>query len=199
MKKIAKAMTCVLLSIAFIFSFSGCSQTVEVTDQNVRETVEIATKALQEFDTKKLKKYVDSGTLSYIVNLAEKHDQFGELGKAMFESLTIEIVSIDLEAKTVEANVMNKDLYILASNFAYDLTTNYTTMELLSLLNDDYFLDSSLAELTNGINESPEPYEAKTVTLNIVEGKKNLVLSVDEEAENAISGGAVEAVKGITG
>lgn len=199
MKKILKSAICIMLSIAFIFSLSGCSSKTEMTEENVRETVEIATKALQEFDQKALKKYVDSQTLSMIVSLADKHEQFADLGRAMFGSLSIEIVSIDLEAKTVEAKVMNKDLFLIASNFAYDLTSKYSTMQLLSLLNDDFFLDRSLAKLTEDIGKEPEPYEAKTVTLNIVEGKKNLVLSVDDTAEDAISGGALYAVKGITG
>ena len=38
-----------------------------------------------------------------------------------------------------------------------------------------------------------------TVTLSIRQGEKNLVLYFDEEAENAVSGGALGAVKKITG
>lgn len=199
MKRITKILICSLLCFSIAFSFAGCSSKVEMTEENVTKTVEIAVDALHNFDSKNLKKYVDSKTLSYIISLADDHEQFAELGRAMFKSLSIEIVSIDLNAKTVTVSVMNKDLFMIASNFAYDLTSKNSTMQLLSLLKDDYFLDNSLAELTNSINEEPEPYEAKEVTLNIVEGKKNLVLSVDDEAEDAISGGALYAVKGIIG
>lgn len=197
MKKIAKASICILLAFAMTFSLFGCSKKVEVTEESVTEAVEIALDALHEFDTKNLKKYVDSKTLSFIVSLAEDHEQFAELGRAMFASLSIEIKSIDLDAKTVTVEVMNKDLYITASSFAYDLTNKYSTVEMLSLLNDEYFLDTSLAKLTDGINERPEPYESKEVVLSIVEGKKNLVVSVDEVAEDAISGGALSAVKSV--
>lgn len=199
MKKFAKSFLCIMLAIVICFSLFGCSKKVEVTEDSVTQTVGIALEALHEFNTDDLKKYVDSQTLSYIVSLAEDHEQFAELGRAMFSSLSIEIKSIDLNAKTVTVDVMNKDLYSTASNFAYDLTSNYSTLEMLSLLKDEYFLDSSLADLTKSINEEPEPYQSKEVVLNIVEGKKNLMVSVDEVAEDAISGGALSAVKSVIG
>ena len=38
-----------------------------------------------------------------------------------------------------------------------------------------------------------------TVTLNIEQGKKNLILSFDADAEDAVSGGALQAIKKIFG
>lgn len=197
MKNILKISLCIILMLSTTLSLAGCSSKTEMTKENVTQTVSIALDALHEFDSKNLEKYVDSQTLAYIINLSKDHEQFAELGRAMFASLSIEVDAIDLDAKTVTVKVMNKDLYSIASCFAFDLTNNHSTFELLSLLKDDFFLDESLAELTNSINEAPEPYEYKTVTLSITQGKRNLVLSVDDEAEDAISGGALYAVKNI--
>lgn len=199
MKKFAKVIICFVLSIALAFSFAGCSKKVELTEENVNATVETAVEALHTFNSKDLEKYVDSKTLGYIISLAKEHEQFAELGRAMFENLSIEVQSIDLDAKTVTVNVTNKNLFLIASNFAYELTKKHSTFELLSLLKDEYFLDNSLASLTSEINDTTKFRDTKTVTLNIVEGDKNLVLSVDEEAEDAISGGALYAVKNLIG
>ena len=50
-------------------------------------TVDQAFSALKDFNTKKLEKYVDSKTLSVIISYANKHDQFADLGKALFKNL----------------------------------------------------------------------------------------------------------------
>ena len=197
MKKATKSFICIILSAAFLFVLSACTGSAELTEDNVSKTVESAAYALHEFNSKDLKKYVDSDTLSYIISLADKHEQFAQLGRAMFENLDITVKSIDLEGKTVEVEVVNKDLFFVASNFTYDLTNNYSTIQLLSLLNDESFLNSSLNNLTNDISQTAAFTEPKTVQLSIVQGKKNLILKVDEEAENAISGGALSAVKSI--
>ena len=41
--------------------------------------------------------------------------------------------------------------------------------------------------------------EGVDITLNIEQGSKNLKLSFDENAENAVSGGALTAIKSIFG
>lgn len=199
MKKTVKSAFCVILSLAFVFSFSGCSANIEMTEENVKATVEKAVEALKEFNTDDINDYIDSKTLSYIVDLAEDHEQFGELGKAMFANLSIQIDDIDLENSTVSVTVKNNHLFAIASDFAYELNRDYSTFELVSLLDDEYFLDSSLNTLTKKINEESYPAEAKQTILTIKEGKKNLVVSVDEDAENVISGGALSGVMQVFG
>ncbi len=194
MKKIIKSCMCIILCLTIGFTLTGCSS-AELTQDNVTETTERVETALKDFDTKKLEKYVDSDTLSYILKMAKGHDQFSELGKAIFENLEIEIDSINLEEKTVTVSVKNKDLYRMASEFAQNLLSNYSSMQLLNKLNDDEFLDSGLAELTQGIANSQMKDDAVQVTLTITQGKKNLVLGFDETAEDAVSGGALTAIK----
>jgi hypothetical protein len=199
MKNILKKFVCISLCAIIIFSFAGCSGlNNDLTEENVTATVEAVEQALKDFDEEALEKYVDSTTLSYIMNFAKKHDQFAELGKAIFAGLSIEVESIDLDAKTVTVNVSNKDLNYVAGTFAYNLTNKYSTFQLLSKLSDDSFLDSSLSELLDGIADATSNVSA-TVTLNITQEKKNLVLSFDDDAEDAVSGGALTAIKKITG
>jgi hypothetical protein len=198
MKNLIKKSICVLLCISTILTFSACSK-VEVTDESVTQTVEKVEKALQEFDTETLEKYVDSSTLNYILSFAKNHQQFVDLGVAIFENLSIEIDSIDLENKEVTVSVTNKSLSFVASTFAYDLKNNYSTLQLLKLLDSDNFLDTSLSELTQDIADCVMNDTAIQVTLTIEEGKKNLILGFDEDAEDAVSGGALGAIKSIIG
>lgn len=199
MKNILKKITCFALVLAFILSFAGCSSSsAELTEENVTKTVELAETALKEFDKKSLDKYVDSKTLDTILSFADGHDQFAELGKGIFNSLEIEIDSIDLANKTVTINVSNKDLFLVASEFTADLLDSFTTIQLLTKLTNDSFLDTSLSVLLSNINSVTENVSA-TVVLNIKQDKKNLVLSFDEDAENAVSGGALGAINSIIG
>jgi hypothetical protein len=168
-----------------------------MTEENVTKTVNQVTTALQEFDSKKLDKYVDSSTLSVIMKYAESHDQFAELGKAIFRNLEVEITDIDLENATVTLSVKNKDLYSVASNFAQNLKNNYSTLSLLNKLNDDNFLDTSLNELCTSIDSAQMSDSASTMTLDIKQGKKNLILSFDSDDESVVSGGALNAIKEI--
>ena len=41
--------------------------------------------------------------------------------------------------------------------------------------------------------------EAREITLSVKKGEENLVLVFDEEAENAVSGGALGAIKSAAG
>lgn len=194
MKRIIKGCICVILCLTIGFTLTGCSS-AELTEENVTKTVEKVETSLKEFDTKDLEKYVDSETLSYILKMAKGHDQFSDLGKAIFENLDIKIDSINLEEKTVTVSVRNKDLFYVASDFAQNLLSNYSSFQLLNKLNDDEFLDNGLTQLTQGITDAQMKDEAVQVTLTITQGKKNLVLGFDETAEDAVSGGALTAIK----
>ena len=196
--KIYKSILCFLLVFSMIFCLSACSSSgTEMTEENVTKTVEKATIALQKFDKKALEKYVDSTTLDYIIKLSKGHKQFDELGVAIFENLTVEIKEINLEKSTVTLNINNKELYFVASSFAEKLTSEHSAFQLLGLLKDDEFLDESLATLTDAINDSDMKPESTTVTVKIKQDKKNLVLCLDEEAEDAYSGSALTAIKSI--
>lgn len=197
MKLIQKLM-CAVLCIIVAFSFSSCSKNVEMTEENINETVKTVETALKEFDTKTLEKYVESNTLSYIIKFAKNKSQFGELGKAIFNQLTLEVEDTDLEKGTVTVKVINRDLASTASMFVFDLTSIYKGTEILSMLNNDSFLDRNLSELNEKIEQCPLGLE-QTITLTVTQSKKNLVLSFNENAEDAVSGGALGAIKAITG
>lgn len=196
MKKIISA----ILVLSIVFVFAGCSgPNAELTEENITETVNVAVDALKEFDTEQLDKYVESSTLSYIVGFAEDHEQFAELGRAIFKNLTVDVKSIDIENKTVTVTVRNKDLEQAAYDFTQDLLNNYTKIQLLGKLTNDSWLDSNLSTLVSEIGKAKMSDQGIDVTLTIRQDKKNLVLCFDETAENAVSGGALGAVKSIVG
>lgn len=196
MKKIISA----ILVLSIVFIFAGCSgPNAELTEENITETVNVAVDALKEFDTEQLDKYVESSTLSYIVGFAEDHEQFAELGRAIFKNLTVDVKSIDIENKTVTVTVRNKDLEQAAYDFTQDLLSNYTKIQLLGKLTNDSWLDSNLSTLVSEIGKAKMSDQGIDVTLTIRQDKKNLVLCFDETAENAVSGGALGAVKSIVG
>lgn len=198
MKKTLKGLAAILLIIGIVFSLSACSSGAKLTEENVVKTVKTVETALKEFDTEKLQKYVSSTTLDYIIKFSENHEQFTELGKAIFADLEMEVESVDLENKTVTVVVRNKKLTNAASGFSKKLKEKYSSFQLLQKLDDESFLDSSLGELVNSIADAKLTTEA-TVTLNIEQGKRNLVLSFDTDAEDAVSGGALQAIKKIFG
>ena len=152
-----------------------------------------------EFDTDTLQKYVDSSTLNTIVGYAEKHEQLKQLGQAIFENVDYEIKSIDLDKKTVTVTVKNKDLAQGASEFANELKKDYSAFQLLAKLSDDTFLDSRLAQLKEKIADAQMEENGVDITLNIEQGSKNLKLTFDDTAENAVSGGALSSIKAIFG
>ena len=195
MKNIPKILTSVILAVVLAFSFSSCAKT-EMTEENITDTVSTVETALKEFDSKTLEKYVSSSTLSYIMKYAENHQQFVDLGKAIFKDLEITVTSVDVENRTVTLDVKNKNLKTAASIFALNLKDNYTTMQLLQKLDDEAFLDESLGTLVDSINSTKDTVEA-TVTLKVVQGKRNLVLSFDDDGEDAVSGGALTGIKNI--
>ena len=195
MKNIPKILISVILVVALAFSFSSCAKT-EMTEENITDTVSTVETALKEFDSKTLEKYVSSSTLSYIMKYAENHQQFVDLGKAIFKDLEITVTSVDVENRTVTLDVKNKNLKTAASIFALNLKDKYTTMQLLQKLDDEAFLDESLGTLVDSINSTKDTVEA-TVTLKVVQGKRNLVLSFDDDGEDAVSGGALTGIKNI--
>lgn len=195
MKNIPKILLSVFLIVVLAFSFSSCAKT-EMTEENITDTVSTVETALKEFDSKTLEKYVSSSTLSYIMKYAENHQQFVDLGKAIFKDLEITVTSVDVENGTVTLDVKNKNLKTAASIFALNLKDKYTTMQLLQKLDDEAFLDESLGTLVDSINSTKDTVEA-TVTLKVVQGKRNLVLSFDDDGEDAVSGGALTGIKNI--
>lgn len=195
MKKFVKVAACVILSVIMALSFASCSST-KITEKNVIETVSAVETALKEFDTESLNRYISSTTLDYIVKLSASHEQFAELGKAMFADLELEVKSVDTENQTVTIAVSNKKLNEIASIFTEGLKSNYSNTELLRKLNDDSFLNNSLNVLLEGIKNSKIPVQAE-ITVKVEKGKKNLVLALDETAEDAVSGGALGAIKKI--
>ena len=117
----------------------------------------------------------------------------------MFKNLEMEIVSVDAENGTVTVSVINKDLAADASEFAYNLKTNYSTMELLGKLEDDAFINENLNPLIEKIEAAPMRSERTEITLKIKQDKHNLVLVFDDTGEDAVSGGALSAIKSVFG
>ena len=132
-----KKLLSLVLALLLALSFAGCSGSTAMTEANVTATVDSAFDALKGFDTKKLEKYVDSKTLSVIITYANKHDQFADLGKALFKNLEYNIERIDLNAKTVTVSVRNKDLKDTASAFTKALVSKYSGLQMLGLLNNE--------------------------------------------------------------
>ena len=66
----------------------------------------------------------------------------------------------------------------------------------MNKIDDENFLNSQLSELVELMGMTSGEYE-KTVTLKVEKGKRNLVLVFDEEAEDAVSGGALSAIKDV--
>lgn len=189
----------IFLSVLLIcLCFAGCSgPNADMTEENITATVDTVMTALKDFDTEKLEKYVDSSTLSTILGYAKDHQQFVDLGKAIFENLTYEVTSVDLDNSTVTVSISNKDLYQVASDFAQNLKSSYSTIQLLTKLSNDSFLDRKLGVLCESIDSAEMLPDSTEITLTVEQSDKNLVLVFDEPAENIISGGALSAIKEI--
>lgn len=197
MKKIISVLT-VIAMMAVIFC--GCSKpNAELTENNVTKTVDVAFSALKNFDTEDLQTYVNSSTLDLIITYANQHQQFVDLGKAIFKNLDYQIKDIDLENKTVTVSVTNKNLRDAAQSFVEKLTSAYTTFQILGKLSNETWLNQKLDELTSAINESQMNDGYIDITLNIEQSGDHLVLSFDDDAEDAVSGGAITAIKSVFG
>lgn len=195
-----KGIVLFLSIVLIICCFSACAKTsAEMTQENITATADTVFTALKEFNTEDLETYVSSSTLSVIMGYAEKHEQFAELGRSIFENLSYEITSIDTQHKTITLSVMNKDLASTAQDFTNDLLSKYSTISLLSNLSSDTWLDSNLAILQEDIAAAPMQSEPVEITLTIEQGEDNLVFVFDENAENGVSGGALGAIKNAIG
>ena len=170
-----------------------------MTQENITATADTVFTALKEFNTEDLETYVSSSTLSVIMSYAKQHEQFAELGRAMFANLTYEITAIDTANKTVTLSVSNKDLAQVAGDFASDLMGKYSTFNLLSNLSSDTWLDSNLSILTEDIDAAPMMSQPAEITVTIQQADDNLVFAFDENAENGVSGGALGAIKSAIG
>lgn len=194
-----KVLSLLLVFIIVAMLFSGCSSAPngDMTENNVKNTVGVAFDALKAFDIDALNTYVKSSTLSQIMTYAQEHEQFKKLGQAIFANLEYEIVDIDLDAGLVTLSVKNKDLEEAAKNYLDGLLDEYTLLDLLALISDDSWLDNNLSVLTNSIDDCEMNTEPVEVTLKIKEGGSNLILRFGADAENAVSGGALGAIKSI--
>ncbi len=197
MKKIVSILLVLFLSAAL---FGGCSKPdASMTESNVKKTVKVVFAALKDFDTETLDSYVRSSTLDKIMTFSKDHDQFIALGKAMFANLSYEIKDIDLDASTVTVSVVNKEMTKVAGDFTDKLLDEFSLLELLSQLNDDAWLNDNLSKLVNGISSCSMREAPVDITLKIKEGSDNLVLRFDSDAEDAVSGGALNAIKKMAG
>ena len=195
MKKNIKTVLCFLLAAISVFSFAGCSR-VQVTEDNVIQTVADVEQALKTFDIEVLEKNVDSETLDTIIEYSKKHSQFAQLGVLLFEPMTMNVESVDVKNQTVTVTVTNYDYSSTATVFVSNLKSSYTPVQLLNKINDENFLNSQLSDLVELMGMVSDGYE-KTLTLKVEKGRKNLVLVFDEEAEDAVSGGALSSIKDI--
>ena len=190
-----KGIALFLSIVLIICCFSACAKTsAEMTQENITATADTVFTALKEFNTEDLETYVSSSTLSVIMSYAKQHEQFAELGRAMFANLTYEITAIDTANKTVTLSVSNKDLAQVAGNFASDLMGKYSTFNLLSNLSSDTWLDSNLSILTEDIDAAPMMSQPAEITVTIQQADDNLVFAFDENAENGVSGGPLGAI-----
>ena len=199
-----KKFTAVLLSILIIaFSFTACSSKPnnKLTDRNVTNTINTIFDALKEFDSATVKRYVESTTLDTILTYASKKDQFKKLGVAMFENINYEIKEIDTDSKTVTLTVKNKDLSEVASDYTKNLLKEYGSLtgmlELLKNITNDAWLDSNLSILTKGISSAVMKDEEIEIKLSFEQKNDRLVFTFTQEAEDAVSGGALTAIKDI--
>ena len=195
-----KGIALFLSIVLIICCFSACAKTsAEMTQENITATADTVFTALKEFNTEDLETYVSSSTLSVIMSYTKQHEQFAELGRAMFANLTYEITAIDTANKTVTLSVSNKDLAQVAGDFASDLMGKYSTFNLLSNLSSDTWLDSNLSILTEDIDAAPMMSQPAEITVTIQQADDNLVFAFDENAENGVSGGALGAIKSAIG
>lgn len=199
-----KKFTAVFLSILIIaFSFTACSSKPNnrLTDKNITKTIDTIFSALKEFDSATVKTYVESSTLDTILTYASKKDQFRKLGVAMFENLQYEIKEIDADSKLVTLAVKNKDLSEVASEYTKNLLKEYASisgmLQLLKDITNDAWLDNNLSILTKGISSAVMSNEEIEIKLTFEQKNDRLVFKFTQEAEDAVSGGALTAIKDI--
>ncbi|MBQ9227856.1 MAG: hypothetical protein IJ168_03395 [Eubacterium sp.] len=186
------------LCLAMVFALSACSGST-LTEANITKTVELVEKALRDFDKETLQKYVNSKTLDYIIKFAGSKEQFDTIGKLLFEKLELNVKSVDLDNSTVTLEVLNLDMHLVGERYAkvIQVRSHGKATEMLSLLSDDDFLDLSVRSLTAQISQATVPDNPTEVTVRVQTSGKNLVLVLDEAAEDAVSGGVLTAVTNV--
>lgn len=184
------------LCLAMVFALSACTGRA-MTEDNITKTVELVEKALREFDRDTLKKYVNSKTLDYIIRFANNNEQFDTIGKLLFEKLELNIQSVDVENQTVTIAIVNRDMTEIAERYTKlirEHSNGGNTLDMVKLLSDEEFLDLSVRSITSQISYATIPDNPTVLTVSVSKGAKNLVLNLDEEAENAVSGGVVDVI-----
>lgn len=199
-----KKFAALFLSILIIaLSFTACSSKPnnKLTEKNITKTVDTIFSALKEFDSATVKTYVESTTLDTILTYASKKEQFKKLGIAMFENISYEIKKIDTDNKTVTLSVKNKDLSQVASDYTKNLLEEYGSLtgmlELLKNITNDAWLDSNLSVLTKGISSAVMKDEEIEISLSFEQKNDRLVFTFTQEAEDAVSGGALTAIQNL--
>lgn len=199
-----KKFFAVLLSVLIIAcSFSACSAKPnnKLTEKNITVTINTIFDALKVFDSATVKKYVESSTLDKILTYASKKDQFRKLGVAIFENVEYTIKEIDIDNQSVTLSVKNKDLADVASEFTEGLLKEYASItgvvQLLKDIKDDDWLDNNLSILTKGISAAVMKDEEFDVELTFEQKNDRLVFDFTLEAEDAVSGGALTAIKNL--
>lgn len=195
MQKNLKRGICLIICLALTLGLSACSGGASMSEENITATVETIEKALKDFDSAALQKYVKSSTLKTIISLSESHSQFAELGRAMFEKLEIDVKSVNKKDKTVTLLVKNRDMSEIATEFVREITQGKNVLQLAGLLNNESFLNTSLNKLTAQISEATVPDNPEEITVSVEKDRKNLVFVFDEKAEDAVSGGVLTAIK----
>ena len=119
----------------------------------------------------------------------------------MFENLDYEITAYDIDNRTITLAVKNKDLSEVASEYTKNLLNEYASItgmiQLLKDIKDDNWLNNNLSILTKGINAAAMKDEEVEIKLSFEQKKDRLVFTFTEEAEDAVSGGALTAIKNI--
>ena len=199
-----KKFFAILLSVLIIAcSFSACSAKPnnKLTEKNITVTINTIFDALKVFDSATVKRYVESSTLDKILTYASKKDQFRKLGVAIFENVEYEIKNIDIDSKTVTLSVKNKDLSEVASEYTENLLKEYASItgivQLLKDITDDEWLDNNLSILTKGISAAIMQNKEVDVDLSFEQKNDRLVFNFTLEAEDAVSGGALTAIKNL--
>ena len=199
-----KKFLAILLSVLIIAcSFSACSAKPnnKLTEKNITVTINTIFDALKVFDSATVKRYVESSTLDKILTYASKKEQFRKLGVAIFENVEYTIKNIDVDNKTVTLSVKNKDLSEVASDFTEGLLKEYASItgvvQLLKDITNDEWLDNNLSFLTKGISAAVMQNKEVDVDLSFEQKNDRLVFNFTLEAEDAVSGGALTAIKNL--
>ena len=193
-----KKILCVLLTLSIAFLASSCSSGKDA--QALEPSADGAKAALCEFNIDDFKKYASSETLNEIEKQIETYPQIEILSKAIFKNLEIEVKSAKLNDKTGKGTavlkIKNKDLKQLASDYITSMVSDYLLGKVD--LKDEAFLNEQIEILSTQIEDAPDG-EWQKVKVNTKKGSDGVWrILFNDEAENAVMGGAAASIKGIT-